>query len=44
MHAYLRWCNANARHREVLAAERHERARVGDENGLRWGRTLKVAA
>ncbi|GEC10773.1 hypothetical protein SSP24_84280 [Streptomyces spinoverrucosus] len=22
LHAYLRWCNANARHRDVLAAER----------------------
>ncbi|MDQ0905162.1 hypothetical protein QFZ22_001147 [Streptomyces canus] len=28
LHAYLRWRNANARHRDVLAAERKERARV----------------
>ena len=26
LHAYLRWRNANARHRDVLAAERRERA------------------
>ncbi|GHB72053.1 hypothetical protein GCM10010377_73300 [Streptomyces viridiviolaceus] len=25
LHAYLRWRNANARHRDVLAAERKER-------------------
>jgi hypothetical protein len=29
LQAYLRWRNANARHPDVLAAQRHERARVG---------------
>lgn len=28
LHAYLRWRNANARHRDVLAAERKEGARI----------------
>ncbi|MGW0737680.1 IS630 family transposase [Streptomyces sp. NPDC002851] len=45
LHAYLRWRNANARHRDVLAAERRERARVRCERGIRWGgRPLKPAA
>ena len=43
--AYLRWRNANARYRDVLAAERRERARIRSENGIRWGgRPLKTAA
>jgi len=33
--AYLCWCNANARHRDVLAVERKERARVRSERGIR---------
>ncbi|WP_405652459.1 IS630 family transposase [Streptomyces sp. NBC_00019] len=37
LHAYLRWRNANARHRDVLAAERKERARIRCEKGIRWG-------
>lgn len=37
LHAYLRWRNANARHRDVLAAERKERARIRTEKGIRWG-------
>ncbi|MEX1658464.1 helix-turn-helix domain-containing protein [Streptomyces pseudovenezuelae] len=37
LHAYLRWRNANARHRDVLAAERKERARIRSEKGIRWG-------
>lgn len=37
LHAYLRWRNANTRHRDVLAAERRERARVRSEKGIRWG-------
>jgi hypothetical protein len=37
LHAYLRWRNANARHRDVLAAERKERARILSEKGIRWG-------
>lgn len=41
VHAYLRWRNANARHRDVLAAERKERARIRCEKGIRWrGRPL----
>lgn len=35
-HAYLRWRNADARHRDVLAAERRERARIRSEKGIRW--------
>ena len=45
LHAYLRWRNANARHPDVLAAQRRERARVRSEKGLRWGgRPLAAAA
>ncbi|SFL16170.1 IS630 family transposase [Streptomyces pini] len=45
LHAYLRWRNANARHRDVLAAQRKERARIRSEKGIRWGgRPLKTAA
>lgn len=44
VHAYLRWCNANARHRDVLAAERRERARVRSEKGVRWGGRARMAA
>ncbi|CAM3685719.1 hypothetical protein KIPE111705_20535 [Kibdelosporangium persicum] len=38
LHAYLRWRNANARHPEVLAAQRRERARIRSEKHIRWGR------
>ncbi|MFJ4633684.1 IS630 family transposase [Streptomyces sp. NPDC088847] len=45
LRAYLHWRNANARHRDVLAAERKERARIRSEKGIRWGgRPLKTAA
>lgn len=45
LHAYLRWRNANARHPDVLAAQRRERARVRSERGIRWGgRPLAEAA
>ncbi|WP_328433139.1 IS630 family transposase [Streptomyces sp. NBC_00425] len=45
LHSYLRWRNANARHRNVLAAERKERARIRSEKGIRWGgHPLKTAA
>ncbi|MFD0622880.1 IS630 family transposase [Streptomyces sanglieri] len=45
LHRYLRWRNANARHPEVLAAQRRERARIRSEKGLRWGgRPLAHAA
>ncbi|MCX5417821.1 IS630 family transposase [Streptomyces sp. NBC_00059] len=37
LHRYLRWRNANARHPNVLAAQRRERARVRSEKGIRWG-------
>lgn len=37
LHRYLRWRNANARHPDVLAAQRKERARIRSEKGIRWG-------
>lgn len=44
LHAYLRWRNANARHRDVLAAERRERARIRSQKGIRWGGRPVLAA
>ncbi|GHF41208.1 hypothetical protein GCM10010359_49780 [Streptomyces morookaense] len=45
LHACLRWRNTNARHPDVLAAQRKERARIRSEKGTRWGgRPLKTAA
>jgi transposase len=44
LHAYLRWRNANARHPDVLAAQRRERARIRSERGQRWGRPRPKAA
>ena len=44
LHAYLRWRNANARHPDVLAAQRRERARVRSERHQRWGRPKPKAA
>jgi len=44
LHAYLRWRNANARHPDVLAAQRHERARFRSERQQRWGRPRTQAA
>jgi transposase len=41
---YLRWRNANARHPEVLAAQRRERARIRSERQQRWGRPKIKAA
>ncbi|WIM99934.1 transposase [Actinoplanes oblitus] len=41
---YLRWRNANARHPDVLAAQRRERARVRSERQQRWGRPRTKAA
>jgi hypothetical protein len=38
LQAYLRWRNANARHPDVIAAQRKERARVRSERHQRWGR------
>ncbi len=43
LHAYLRWRNANARHPDVLAAQRRERARVRGERQQRWGRPRTAA-
>ena len=36
LQAYLRWRNANARHPDVLAARRRERARIRSERQHRW--------
>ncbi|WP_307808175.1 helix-turn-helix domain-containing protein [Streptomyces oryzae] len=45
LHRYLHWRNANARHPDVLAAQRKERARIRSEKGIRWGgRPLAPAA
>ncbi len=44
LQAYLRWRNANARHPEVLAAQRRERARVRSQRQRRWGRPARPAA
>ncbi|WP_455357560.1 IS630 family transposase [Streptomyces sp. SYSU K217416] len=41
---YLRWRNQNARHPDVLAAQRRERARVRSERGIRWGGRPRAAA
>jgi hypothetical protein len=38
LQAYLRWRNTHARHLEVLAAQRRERARIRSEPQQRWGR------
>jgi transposase len=44
LQAYLRWRNANARHPDVLAAQRRERARIRSERQQRWGRPQPKAA
>lgn len=44
LQAYLRWRNVNARHPDVLAAQRRERARVRSERQQRWGRPRTHAA
>ncbi|MET7718786.1 hypothetical protein [Streptomyces sp. NPDC005407] len=41
---YLRWRNVNARHPDVLAAQRRERAKVRSERQQRWGRPRPKAA
>ena len=41
---YLRWRNAHARHPDVLAAERRERARIRSEHHHRWGHPRQHAA
>nr|WP_231904763.1 transposase [Saccharothrix espanaensis] len=35
---HLRWRNANARHPDILDAQRRERARIRSERHQRWGR------
>jgi DDE superfamily endonuclease len=44
LHTYLRWRNANARHPDVLAAQRRERARIRSERQRRWGQPATRAA
>ncbi|MGW5582352.1 IS630 family transposase [Micromonospora chokoriensis] len=44
LHNYLRWRNANARHPDVLAAQRRERAQIRSERQRRWGQTPAKAA
>ncbi|MDP9948848.1 hypothetical protein J2S51_001602 [Streptomyces sp. DSM 41269] len=44
LHAYLRWRNTNARHPDLLAAQRKECARIRSEKALRWGGRLAKAA
>jgi transposase len=45
LHRYLDWRNTNARHPDVLAAQRRERARIRSEKGIRWGgRPITTAA
>jgi transposase len=44
LQAYLRWRNANARHPDILAAQRRERARIRSERQQRWGRPKLKAA
>jgi transposase len=44
LQAYLTWRNANARHPDVLAAQRRERARIRSERQQRWGRPRPKAA
>ena len=41
---YLRWRNTNARHPDVLTAQRRERARIRSERQQRWGRPKPKAA
>jgi transposase len=41
---YLTWRNANARHPDVLAAQRRERARIRSQRQQRWGRPKTKAA
>src|SRR3954451_7330978 len=44
LHAHLRWRNTHARHPEVLAAQRRERARIRSEHHHRWGHPRQCAA
>lgn len=44
LQAHLRWRNEHARHPDVLAAQRRERARIRSERQRRWGRPKQQAA
>jgi len=44
IHAFLAWRNANAKHPDVVAAQRRERARIRSERQRRWGRSATRAA
>jgi transposase len=44
LQGYLRWRSANARHPDVVAAQRRERARVRSERQRQWGRPARQAA
>lgn len=44
IHAYLTWRNANAKHPDIVAAQRKERARIRSERQRRWGRPGTRAA
>jgi transposase len=44
LHKHLRWRNAHARHPDLLAAQRRERARIRSERHRRWGQPRQRAA
>ncbi|MBP1781857.1 hypothetical protein J3R08_001876 [Micromonospora sp. HB375] len=44
LQAYLRWRNANARHPDVMAAQRRERARIRSERQQVWRQPTTRAA
>ena len=44
IHAYLAWRNADAKHPDVIAAQRKESARIRSERQRRWGRSATRAA
>ncbi|NJC13030.1 hypothetical protein F4558_002856 [Micromonospora profundi] len=44
LQTYLRWRNTNARHPDVLAAQRRERARIRSERLRHWGQPTTRAA
>jgi transposase len=44
LQAFLRWRNTHARHPDVVAAQRRERARIRAERHQRWGRPAPKAA
>jgi transposase len=44
LHKHLRWRNTHARHPDLLAAQRRERARIRSERHRRWGQPREQAA